>query len=383
MSIGYAARISHAPMAGLMGVGVFWGAFAAYIPDFKQRISATDSELGLALLGSALGGIVAMYLGPRLAKVLGPKMLPVGAWLLALAFFYPLLAESVPTFAIALFGMGASVSVLDVGSNMRISDLEERHGLHLMNLDHAMFSFAFAASALVVSLARRGGWPPETLFPFLSVVLIGLSLLMFEREGWHAAPEAPVGAGYGGLWGAVLPVGFVLFLAFVCENATDSWSALHIERTLGGPAGDGGLGPMMLGLTMGFGRLSGQFAAQRLGEAGLIFWSAAVGVVGAVVIAAAPTPLVAIVGVGLLGLGVAVTVPSANSILGKLVRADQRGYAISRAWMIGFTGFFIGPTIMGQIAQIFGLRASFFCVAILMALILPLVWSLKRHEPAG
>ena len=79
MSIGFAARVSHAPMAGLMGVGVFWGGFAAFIPDFKTRISATDSELGLALLGSALGGMVAMYLGPRLMKALGPKMLRVGA----------------------------------------------------------------------------------------------------------------------------------------------------------------------------------------------------------------------------------------------------------------------------------------------------------------
>ncbi len=383
MSIGFAARVSHAPMAGLMGVGVFWGGFAAFIPDFKTRISATDSELGLALLGSALGGMVAMYLGPRLMKALGPKMLRVGAWLLAIAFAYPLFAGSVPAFAIALFGMGATVSVLDVGSNMRISDLEEKHGLHLMNLNHAMFSFAFAASALVVSLARRAGLPPEAVFPVLALVLIGLSLAMNENERWHDAPEAPAGAGHDGLWRSILPVGAILFLAFVCENATDSWSALHIERTLGGPAGDGGFGPMMLGLTMGIGRLSGQFAAQKLGEAGLIFWSSVVGVVGGLVIAAAPTPYVAILGVGLLGLGVAVTVPSANSILGKLVRPDQRGYAISRSWMVGFTGFFIGPTIMGQIAQHLGLRASFFCVAMLMAVILPLIWGLGRRRAAA
>ena len=129
--------------------------------------------------------------------------------------------------------------------------------------------------------------------------------------------------------------------------------------------------------------LSGQFAAQKLGEAGLIFWSSVVGVVGGLVIAAAPTPFVAILGVGLLGLGVAVTVPSANSILGKLVRPDQRGYAISRSWMVGFTGFFIGPTIMGQIAQHLGLRASFFCVAMLMAVILPLIWGLGRRRAAA
>lgn len=333
-------------------------------------------------MGSAVGGIIAMFLGPRLMALLGRAMLPVAAAGLTVALIYPLLAGSVPAFALALAGMGASVSMLDIGANMRISDLEERHGLHLMNLNHAMFSFAFAAAALSASLARRAGWPPEWLFPFLAAILILLILPMIERDGWHVAPPAPDGAGHDGIWGAILPASAILFLAFVCENATDSWSALHIERTLGGPAGDGGFGPMMLGLTMGIGRLSGQFAAQRLGEAGLIFWSAAVGVLGAVAIAAAPTPLMAILGVGLMGLGVAVTVPSANSILGKLVRPDQRGYAISRAWMIGFTGFFIGPTLMGQVAEWAGLRVAFFGVAVLMAVMLPIARAIGRRVAA-
>jgi fucose permease len=57
-------------------------------------------------------------------------------------------------------------------------------------------------------------------------------------------------------------------------------------------------------------------------------------------------------------------------------------FKLSR-WLIGFTGFFIGPTIMGQIAQHLGLRASFFCVAMLMAVILPLIWGLGRRRAAA
>jgi len=379
MSFMTAARLSRAPLAGLVSVGVFWGGFAAYIPDFKTRIGASDGQLGLALMGSAIGGMIAMYLAPSILRITGRAMLPIGGVLLAIALSYPLMAHSVPAFALALMGMGISVTVLDIGSNMRISDLEARHGLHLMNLNHAGFSFAFAASAFGASVARREALPPEWFFPFLAVALVLLAIATVERQGWTPPPEAPEGAGHDGVWGAILPVAAILFLAFVSENATDSWSALHIERTLGGPPGYGGFGPMMLGLMMGIGRLSGQFAAARLGEAGLIFWSSVVGVVGAIVVAGAPTPLVAVIGVGLLGLGVAVTVPSANSILGKLVRPDQRGYAISRSWMFGFTGFFIGPTLMGQVAQHFGLRVAFLGVAVLLALILPLIRFLRQR----
>ncbi len=380
MSFLTVARISRAPMAGLVGVGVFWGSFAAYIPLFKDRIGASDAELGLCLMAAAVGGIGVMWLGPRLSAALGRAILPLASVILAMALAYPLLAGSVPALALALVGMGASVSLLDIGSNMRISDLEARSGLHLMNLNHAMFSFAFAAAALAASLSRRAGLPPEVHFPFAALALLALAALMVERDGWHEAPKAPQDAGHDGLWRAILPVAAILFVAFVCENTTESWSALHIERTLGGPSGDGGFGPMMFGLTMGLGRVSGQIAAARLGEAGLILWSALVGATGAAIIALAPVPLVAILGVGLMGLGVAVSVPSANSILGKMVRPDQRGFAISRAWMIGFTGFFLGPTGMGLVAQHAGLRAVFVGVALLMLVMALMARTLGRGQ---
>lgn len=366
MGIRVESRISRAPMAALAAVGVFWGGFAAYVPDIKAAAGASDRDFGLALILSAVGGIVAMTLAPRYSARAGRIALPLAGALLVPAFALPLFGHSVPTLALALFGMGAAVSLLDITANVRISNLEARHGLHLMNLNHAMFSFAFAAAALFASLLRRAGQGPEVALPLLAVAGVALAFAMVERD-WQAAPEAPHDADHRAPWGVILPAAAILFAAFISENATEAWSALHIERTLGGPAGDGGFGPMMLGLTMGVGRMSGQIAARRLGEVALVFWSSCVGVAGALVIAAAFAPWVAVLGVGLVGMGVAVVVPSANSILGHLVRPDQRAFAISRAWMIGFTGFFFGPSAMGMIAQLANLRVAFVAVALMLA----------------
>lgn len=378
MSIFTAARLSRAPMASLTAFGAFWGVFAAYVPEFKLRAGASDSQLGLALMMSAIGGMASMWLAPTLAKRLGRFMMPLAATVLVLATAVPLTIHSVASLAVAILVMGACLSALDMGANLRLSVLEARHGMHLMNLSHAMFSFGFGGAALAASLARRAGVAPETVFPVLGLALLPLVAATIERRDWQGAPDAPADAGHDGVWAAILPAAAILFAAFVSENAADAFSALHIERTLGGAAGDGGFGPMMLGLAMGVGRLSGQFAAARLGEAGLIFWSSVAGIVGAVVTALAPTPLAGIAGVGLLGLGVAVTVPSANSILGKLVRPDQRGYAISRAWMVGFTGFFVGPTLVGRISDLAGLRLSFALIALVMATILISVRRMAR-----
>ena len=379
MSILEEVRIAREPNAGLAAVGVFWGCFAAYVPTLKAGINAPDAAFGLCLVASSIGGIFAMWAAPAVMARLGANSVAVAGLLLAAAFFYPVLAPNMLGFAIAMCFVGASISLLDIGSNIRISALEERHGRHLMNVSHAMYSFAFAGSAFAASLLRSAGFAPIGAFTLMASVTLLLVLVMRHRGEWQPDAVAPEGSDTRVPWGPIGITAAILFISFVSENTTETWSALHIERTLGGASGHGGFGPVALGLTMGFGRLAGQLAARTLGEAGLVLWSAILGVIGALVIAFAPAPAIAVLGVGIVGFGIAVAVPSANSILGKLVRPDQRAHAISRAWMVGFTGFFIGPSAMGAIAQIVGLRAVFVIVAVLLFLIVPLVMLIRRN----
>lgn len=381
MSMLHAVRISRAPLSGLSAVGVVWGGFAGFVPDIKAAVGASDAGLGSALVMSSIGAMISMYLAPRLLNALGRVALPVLGLVLCLAFFYPLMASSVPGLALAMFGMGASVAALDVSANVRISALENRHKLHLMNVNHAMFSVAFGLTALFTAVVRKAGATPTMIMPLLALFCVGLAALMWEGRGRIAPPDHDSAdtRSTATPWAAISLSAIILFAAFVGENATEAWSALHIERTLGGAAGEGSLGPFMLGLTMAIGRFSGQFVAERLGEARLILWSAVLGMIGAVVIAAAPSQLVALTGVGILGLGMAVIVPSANSMLGKRVRDEQRSHAISRAWMAGMLGFFLGPAMMGGLAELFGLRASFTAVALVVAAIIPAVLALSRR----
>jgi MFS family permease len=383
MSLGRASRVSRAPIGGLMSVGIFWGGFSALVPDIKHIVGASDQQFGLALILSALGSISATYLVPAIGARLGRATLPIVGVLLAMAFFYPLFATSVTALAVALYFMGASVAMLDISSNVRLSALESRHGLHLMNLSHAMFSFAFGGAAFVAGLARKAGYGPAEILPVFSGVALLLVVMMRESADIYGtakldAEDAP--AGTRPPWAAIILTAIVLFTGFVGENATEVWSALHIERTLGGAPGEGAFGPTMLGLSMGIIRLSGQFAADRFGEARLILWSAVCGVIGAIVIGAAQTQAIVLIGVAIMGVGMAVVVPSVNSILGRLVREDQRAHAISRAWMVGMLGFFIGPSMIGFVSQNFGLRVGFFVVAFVVAAMIPAILALGKLE---
>lgn len=376
MSIIQAVRLSRATAAGLAAVGVLWGGLSAAMPALKAQAGAADGALGFALLFSAVGGIIAMALAPRVGGLLGRFAMPVLCVAVAAVLWLPLLATGVPQLAAVFFAIGLSVAGLDILTNFEISARETQHGAHLMGFNHAMFSFAFAGAAYLTGLARRGGADLAEILPWLSLACVGLAALSYLPQLTTPAEEDPSQA-TALPWGAVLLTGVILGASFIGENSTEAWSALHIERTLGAPAGEGGLGPAMLGLVMGIGRLFGQAVAERIGHARLIFGSALFGVSGTIMIALAGSAETVLTGVALAALGLAVVVPSAMSILGSRVSESQRALALSRAWMLGIVGFFIGPALMGGLSELFGLRVSFLVIAGVIALILPAIWRLR------
>jgi MFS family permease len=128
----------------------------------------------------------------------------------------------------------------------------------------------------------------------------------------------------------------------------------------------------MLGLTMGIGRLAGHLVTMRGTETVVLRWAALLAASGLVAAAAAPGPIIAYLGFGCLGLGVSVIAPLALALAGQTARPEARTYAVSRAAMIGYFGFFIGPPLMGFLSEAFGLRAAF-GIGAMMILAIPLI----------
>jgi len=194
------------------------------------------------------------------------------------------------------------------------------------------------------------------------------------------APDA-VTAGRSPLWPILLAGGIVL-VAFMSEATVEAWSALHIERTLGGGAAEGALGPAMLGFTMAFGRFSGQAVSERMRDLHVLIIAACISATGAVIAALAPTPFVAYIGFGTLGLGVSVIGPLGLAIVGRIVPAHLRTEAISKAAVLGFSGFFLAPVVMGLISEAFGLRVAYGFVAVLILMAIPLALTVAKMPRA-
>ena len=373
--------ISRGPAAAFASVGAFWGSFAALVPVIKPQVGLSDGAFGVALLITSIGAVMAMWLAPLAERALGLRALGVLAALLAIATVLPGQTTSGVTFTLALLCVTMSSGTLDVAMNARVSTLEAQVGRSLMNLNHAVFSLAYAMCAMATGLAREAGLGPAAILTGTAMVIGVLVVQAFAAPVADAEHEdddvvvAPLP------WALLLPGGMIILIAFMSEQATEGWSALHLERNLGAGAAQGALGPALLGITMAIGRLAGQLVANRVSESHVIRWASITAGIGAFIAATAPSLTVAYLGFSILGLGVSVVAPMAYAWIGRMVPNKYRSHAISRISVVGYAGFFIGPPLMGFLSEGFGLAVSFMTIGgILFAVSLMLLPVLARRS---
>ncbi len=376
-------RASRAPLAGLVAMGAIWGTLAAVMPDLRTRTSASDAELASVFFLSALVAVAAMLAAPRIGAVLGPHRLAIACAAMVGAAALPGLATGVVTLGLGLALLAATSGVADVLLNGRVAAAEAGRGRPLMNLNHAGYSLSFFAGAVLTGLARDLGTGPTAVMAGTAILLA--PLLLLTHDGLPAAtPRSEptqflTTAGPGTLWLVLWLGGGMMLLASLLEAGTETWSALHLERTLGAGPALGALGPAALGLCMGLGRLAGQALSLRLGPATLMRLGAALAATGAATATLAPTPALALAGIAGIGLGTSVLVPTALSLVGGAATAQGRTTLIARAYALGFAGYVAGPALMGLIAQLAGLRWSFALLALAALAALALVPALVRR----
>jgi MFS family permease len=304
--------------------------------------------------------------------------LPVSALIVGLGMLVTGLSSDLGAFALGMTLAAVGSGIVDVLVNVRVSEAEERAGRPLMNLNHAIYSFAYAGAALMTGALREAVWSPGQIFGLLLLIVLLLCWVMLEGRRPPAVPHPPLASG-AMPHRLVLLTGLLVLVAFLTESSAEGWSALHLERTLGGGPAEGALGPAILGLTMGIGRLAGHFLSRQLPDIKLMAAAALVSAGGLVLAGAAPTLWVAYLGFGFGGLGVSVLAPLALALIGRKVPAQARLAAISRASVMGYGAFFLGPPLMGLTSEAFGLRTGFFLVAgLLVVAALVLVPALAR-----
>jgi MFS family permease len=357
----------------------------ARVPDVKQLLGLNEGALGIALLFAALGALISQpTAGWAIGKVGSRKVTTVMAFANCAALVLPGFAPSLPLLMAALFVFGATNGSLDVAMNAQGAVVEGRYARPIMSSFHALWSVGgLLGAALAGLIATRGiGSGPHFVF----AAIAGAVIMLFAVRGLISdkpvpAREASHEPAFALPTRGLLPMGIVALCALIAEGAVGDWGAIYLREGLGSAAGAAAFGYACFALTMAGGRFAGDWLATRFGSGNVVRAGGGLVVAGVGLALITMTPAVAIVGYGLMGAGISCIFPL---IMSAAARTPGVAPAAGIAAMatVGYTGFLLGPPLIGGLASIFTLRGALGILAIFGVIIMLLGTHVKGEALA-
>ncbi len=357
--------------------GALWASFAimgiasmgwvARIPEIKDANGLSNAQFGLVLLASSFGSIVGAQLAGRLVHTFSSRrilyissiLLPAG--LCAIGF-----STEPIVLACALFLMGFGYSSTDVALNTQAVAVEKILNARSMSSFHAMWSVgAFLTTVLGGSIAR-------VVSPQMNLgVVAGLCVIAFIPCIYRLLPPDLDGHKGDDETSAKIPlfaksvmplwfIGFGLLAALIAEGSASDWGALLLRDEMGIGKGVNASAYASFALAMITARFLGDRALDHFGPARLVRLCGYYGALGwgeSIAIAvplSESNPLVALIVINLgfviAGLAIGPMFP-AFILAASAIPGIAPSVSSARAFVIGLSGFFIGPSIIGFLAE--------------------------------
>ena len=336
-----------------------FGNWVARIPDIKESIGLTDADLGMGLLGAPLGSILVMPITGWLVSLMGlGRSLYLFSALLLLS---PVILAGINSFnslVACLIYLGITEGLMGVVINAAANAVERKLGRPIMSTCHGMWSLGAMMGAALGSIIVGLN---IALAPHLVMISAGvlipllLSPKIIRMFDTLPSPEQKKGFQMPNM--ALLAISLAAFSIFLNEGAIADWSAVYLRETLKSDPYLVGMAYAGYAMFMAIGRFTGDMLIPKLGKKNLVIGGGLLSAISMSVLLILHDPWVAIVGFSLVGLGFSCIVPILYSSA-----ANEPGYtaesAIAVVSTISFTGFFIGPPIIGFISEQYGLSIA-------------------------
>jgi fucose permease len=336
--------------------GAMIGTWVGQIPFVQERLDVSKSTIGLALLCMAAGAMIAMPLtGQVLDRRSSATVTRVAALVYLPLLALPVFAPSPVALGAVLLIFGAANGAMDVAMNAHGVAVERTLGRPIMSSLHAGWSFGGLFGAGGVALAVALGLDPRAEAMIAAALLWLAAVAITARLGSASAHSEHGSSGFALPSRGVLLIGVLCFLVMVTEGAMGDWSGIYLKHDLGAAGGAAATGFAGFSLGMATARLVGDGLARRWGSGRLLSAGMAVVTVALGAVLLVGDPVVAVIGFALVGVGIANAVPLLFSAAG---RVPPSGPSPAAVFTVGYTGFIVGPPLIGVLADAASLPAA-------------------------
>ncbi|MFM7839658.1 MAG: MFS transporter, partial [Chitinophagaceae bacterium] len=278
---------------------------------------------------------------------------------------YSATVQSVWILSIGLFFFGFWGDVLNIAVNTQALQVQEDYYVKpLMSSFHGLWSLGALTAAFAGGMLMQWDISVQAHFTgvalCLSVLAGALHSLLILRDKPREQHQQLLAWPDRSLW----LLGGICFCCALCEGAMADWSSLYYKQTLRNIQQISTTGFTAYALLMTAGRFLGDGLVTRLGYRGILFLNSCLIVTGLSTAIFFPSPWVVVLGFGLVGFGVSTIVPIVYTLAGRSSTLAP-SVALAAVSTVGFSGFLIGPPLIGFLAHAISLRWALLGVALL------------------
>lgn len=349
--------------------GFIFSSWASRIPQIKDKFDLNEAELGAVLFMLPLGALAALPFSGWLVHQLSSRFMSIATALLYTVSLY-LIASAATVFALScvLFGFGLIGNFGNISMNTQGIAIQHRIHKPILSSLHAMWSIGAFSAAAVSGWTMRMGYSTDMHFMIVSLFAATIILI----GAFHLIPDE--GAGDEGSKVFTLPnrklvlLGVICFCVAMSEGAMADWSSLYYRQVIHQLNTISTTGYTAFAMCMALGRLAGDRLVQSFKHATILKANGLLILFGMFISLSFHFPSMVIIGFAMVGFGVSSVIPIVYMLAAKS-REMAPSVALSAVSSVGFTGFLIGPPVIGFIAHEVGLRTALIIVAVLGAMI--------------
>jgi len=367
-----------APALVFATINIIYGTWAIYIPAIKSKLGINEGDLGFAIFCMALGTLIMILLAPKIINLFGVgKATSYGVFLFLFSFIIPFATHQYFWLCVGMFTVGLFAGFTDVAMNALVSEIEKRDKIHIMSSNHGFFSLGgFLGAGIGGFFLTKDILPINHLLVVIFMLLV-LNLVFLKNYIKVTSVKLEDNTFNFSLVAPLIVLGVISFFIMATEGAIVDWSALYLEKVSLAKLSWLGLGYTVFSATMALGRFFGDAISKRSGSKPLILGGVFIASLGFVSILLVE-PIIALIGFGLVGIGLSVVIPEIFRLAGTFKGFDA-SVGISFVSGIGFLGFLVGPVLLGFLAELSSLRLSFFALLIFIVISFFTALTLKKQ----
>lgn len=350
------------------GISASW---ASRIPTIKDYFGVNDSAWGFVLLYISFGTLLSLPFAGKIIEKLGSKK----ATMIFLLCYFCLLVgigywDVMWQLKINLICFGMFSNITNIAINTQAIEVSKQYKGQIIGSFHGTWSIGGFIASWVGAEMISNYVPPLNHFIYFSTIGIVVSLFLFRylipEPAHKIIKESNLAQQPKKRF--QLPdrnltlLGILSFFAMVAEGTMTDWSSEYMKHIAKAPIELIGYGLTAYMFAMASGRFISDYTVRKFGEQKTLLLCGILLFIGLGSSVLFPSVYATIFSFMIVGLGISAVVPMVYNLAGhsKTMPPQQ---ALTLITSIGFIGFFLGPPVIGFIAEHSSLQTAFTIIA--------------------